>query len=82
MTKIINVILTNQKGQTMTRDEAIERIRQVVSKENQAILKSDPVTCKFDTSYAEMIGGVRGILQMLSESEEAKKRYRDKINKR
>ena len=65
----------------MTRNEVIERIRKVVSKENQAIIESDPVTGSFG-SYAEMIGGVRGILQMLAESEEAKKRYRDKINKR
>ena len=63
----------------MTRDEAIKRILQVVSKENQAIVESDPVTGKFG-SYAEMIGGVRAILDMLANSERAKKQYQD--NKR
>ncbi len=63
----------------MTRDEAIERIRQVVSKEHQAKIESDPITGKFG-SYAEMIGGVRAILGMLADAERAKREYQD--NKR
>ena len=63
----------------MTRDEAIERIRRTVSKENQANIESDTITGNFG-SYAEMIGGVRAILDMLANAERAKKEYRD--NKR